>query len=184
MTAPAVSERMRGAVRASAPLVRFMNESPWARRHENGCDLCDFTFGDPHEMPIPGYVEALQRSLAPRNADSYAYMENEPEPRAIVAASLRSRRNLRFEAEDIFLTTGAFPAIAVALATVVDPGDEVILNSPPWFFYESMTLAAGGVPVTVATPGWCSVRQRRTSPSSMIPTTATRRMTCGRIRKS
>lgn len=149
MTAPAVSERMRRAVRASAPLVRFMNDSPWAHRHDQGCELCDFTFGDPHEMPIPGYIEALQRALAPRDPDWYAYMENEPGPRAIVAANLRARRNLRFEDEDVFLTTGAFPAIAVALAVVLDPGDEVILNNPPWFFYESMTLAAGGVAVAL-----------------------------------
>jgi aspartate aminotransferase len=149
MTASAVSERMRKAVSVTAPLVRFMNESSWARRRQGNADLSDFTFGDPQEMPIPGYVEALQRVLTPRDKDWYAYKENEPEARAVVAAALRSRRNLRFEDEDIFLTTGAFAAIAVALATIVDPGDEVIMNDPPWFFYEAMTLAAGGVPVHV-----------------------------------
>ncbi len=92
-----------------------MNESPWAKRRERREDLCDFTFGDPQDMPIPGYVEALQRALTPRDKDWYAYKENEPEARAIVAAHLRSRRKLRFEDEDIFLTTGAFPAIAIAL---------------------------------------------------------------------
>lgn len=149
MTAPAVSEHIRRAVKASEPLVRFMNQSPWARRRLDRTDLFDFTFGDPQEMPIPGYVEALQRSLAPRDKDWYAYKENEPEARAVVAASLRARRNLRFEDEDIFLTTGAFAAIAVALTAVIDPGDEVIMTTPPWFFYESMTLAVGGKPVIV-----------------------------------
>ncbi len=149
MTAPAVSERIRRALSVSAPLIRFMTESPWAKRQQSKTDLCDFTFGDPHEPPIPGYVEALQRWLAPRDNDWFAYKENEPEARTIVAASLRARRRLRFEDEDVFLTTGAFPAIAVALATVIDPGDEVILNMPPWFFYEAMTLAVGGVTVPV-----------------------------------
>jgi aspartate aminotransferase len=151
MTAPAISEHMRRAVKASEPLIRFMNNSPWARRRQDRADLYDFTFGDPQEMPIPGYVEALQRSLTPRDKDWYAYKENEPEARAIVAAALRARRNLRFEDDDIFLTTGAFAAIAVALTTVIDPGDEVIMSTPPWFFYESMTLAVGGVPVYVDT---------------------------------
>jgi aspartate aminotransferase len=149
MTAPAVSERIRRAMTVSAPLVRFMNESSWARRRQGNADLSDFTFGDPQEMPIPGYVEALRYWLAPRDKDWFAYQENEAEPRAVVAAALRARRNLRFEDEDIFLTTGAFAAIAVALAAVVDPGDEIVMNDPPWFFYESMIIAAGGAPVHV-----------------------------------
>ena len=149
MSAP-VSERMRRAMSVSAPLLRFMNDSPWARRRQENSQLCDFTFGDPQEMPVPGYVDALRHALTPRDKDWYAYKENEPETRAVVAAALRQRRNLPFEDEDIFLTTGAFPAIAVALATVIDPGDEVVMNDPPWFFYRAMTLAAGGAPVHVA----------------------------------
>jgi aspartate aminotransferase len=132
----------------TSPLIRFMNTSLWARRREVR-DLCDFTFGDPQDLPLAGYVDALRRALPPHDKDWYAYKENEPEARAVVAASLRARRSVPFEEEDIFLTSGAFPAIAAALAAVVDPGDEVILNDPPWFFYESMTIAAGGAPVHV-----------------------------------
>jgi aspartate aminotransferase len=47
------------------------------------------------------------------------------------------------------MTTGAFSALGVALNAVVDRGDEVIFLSPPWFFYEALILAAGGVPVRV-----------------------------------
>ncbi|HET9254738.1 MAG TPA: aminotransferase class I/II-fold pyridoxal phosphate-dependent enzyme [Pseudonocardiaceae bacterium] len=54
-----------------------------------------------------------------------------------------------FTAEDIFLTRGAGGAIALALHTVVDPGDEVVFLSPPWFYYEAMILASGATPVRV-----------------------------------
>ena len=37
----------------------------------------------------------------------------------------------------------------MALDTLVEPGDEVIFCLPPWFFYEPMILATGGVPVAV-----------------------------------
>lgn len=33
--------------------------------------------------------------------------------------------------------------------TVVDPGDEAIFSSPPWYFYEAMILASGATPVRV-----------------------------------
>ena len=47
------------------------------------------------------------------------------------------------------MTTGAFAALAIALTAVVDPGDEVIFLSPPWFFYETLILGAGCKPVRV-----------------------------------
>ncbi len=54
------------------------------------------------------------------------------------------------------MTNGGFAAIATAMKTLVDPGDEVIFLSPPWFFYEQLILAAGGEPirVTLDPPRW------------------------------
>ncbi|HVE96382.1 MAG TPA: aminotransferase class I/II-fold pyridoxal phosphate-dependent enzyme [Pseudonocardiaceae bacterium] len=54
-----------------------------------------------------------------------------------------------FAAEDVFLTRGASGAVALALQAVVEPGDEVIFLSPPWFFYEAMILASGATPARV-----------------------------------
>jgi aspartate aminotransferase len=47
------------------------------------------------------------------------------------------------------LTNGNFAGIAIVLRVIVDPGDEVIFVSPPWFFYETLILAAGARPVRV-----------------------------------
>jgi aspartate aminotransferase len=74
---------------------------------------------------------------------------NEPQSQEVVAESLRQRSGSDYQPEDIFMTTGAFAALAICLTAVVDPGDEVIFLSPPWFFYESLILGAGGVPVRV-----------------------------------
>jgi aspartate aminotransferase len=38
----------------------------------------------------------------------------------------------------------------VAFRTIVGPGDEVVFLSPPWFFYELLIRAVGGVPVRVS----------------------------------
>jgi aspartate aminotransferase len=72
---------------------------------------------------------------------------NEDNARQAVAQTLRAWRGLPFEAEDIHMTTGGFAAITVALNAVVNAGDEVIFMTPPWFFYESLILSAGGIPV-------------------------------------
>jgi aspartate aminotransferase len=47
------------------------------------------------------------------------------------------------------MTNGGFAAIAVTLRAILDPGDEVVFLSPPWFFYEILILAGGGEPVRV-----------------------------------
>jgi aspartate aminotransferase len=141
-----VSKRSVRLLDSMSSILRFLNNSTWSRRRgEPG--ICDFSMGNPHEMPPRELVDAYSRWIEPRNQHWFAYKMNESGPREVVAGSLRQWRNMPFEAEDIFLTNGAIAALAVVLGTIVDPGDEVKFISPPWFQYEGMILNAGGVPV-------------------------------------
>ncbi len=145
-----ISRRV-SAIAAAKPfglLFGFFNEFDYAERRLRP-GVLDFTFGDPHEMPSRAYVDALAASLEPQNELWFAYKQNEPAAREAAAASLRRVIDLPFEAEDIHLTTGGFAAIALAMKTVADPGDEVIYSLPPWFLYEALVLEAGLVPVKV-----------------------------------
>jgi len=126
----------------------FFTQSTWSRHREDP-NISDFTVGNPHEMPLEAFSAALGRWSVPQNEMWYAYQDNAPAARAVVAASLREQRGQPFEDEDVFLTNGAFAGLAAALGLVTDPGDEVIFLSPPWFFYDALITAAGGVPVRV-----------------------------------
>lgn len=148
MTRREQTKRMEATLGAMAPFARFFADSTWAR-HRDDPDVADFVFGNPHDMPLPAFVGALERNLPPRNALWFGYKENEPASREVVARSLRARRGMPFEASDVFLTTGAFAALSVAVAALTDPGDEVIYLTPPWFFYESIIVAHGATPVRV-----------------------------------
>jgi aspartate aminotransferase len=111
--------------------------------------IADFMTGDPQEPPPPGFVEALRRCSVPTSIDWFAYRFMHEPARQAAAASLSAELGVGFAAEDVFLTRGASGAIALALSTVIDPGDEVVFLSPPWFFYEAMILASGATPVRV-----------------------------------
>jgi aspartate aminotransferase len=148
MTTSIVSDRLAIALDAMAPFLRFFSQSTWARRSGDP-HICDFVLGNPHEMPLPAFTQALQRYSVPQHKDWFAYKNNEPGSRAIVATTLRERYGLPFAAEDVFMTNGAFAALSVALATLLNPGDEVIFISPPWFFYEALIVASGGRPIRV-----------------------------------
>jgi len=148
MTSELLSPRVKNILEAMSPIRKFFTESAWARRATEA-DVCDFTIGNPHEMPPHSYVEALKRWVEPRDSHWFAYTMNDPSAREIVAESLLKRRGVAFEKEDIFLTNGLSGGLLVVLSAIVEPGDEVLFISPPWFLYEGMILAAGGVPVRV-----------------------------------
>ena len=112
-------------------------------------DVANFAFGNPNEMPLQGYVDALRTHLEPQSTDWFAYKLSEPNSQAAVARTLTARTGLAWDPADVAMTNGGFAALAVAFRTILEPGDEVVFLSPPWFFYEILILAAGGVPVRV-----------------------------------
>jgi aspartate aminotransferase len=135
---------VRAADAAFAGVKDFYFTSRYAeRRFAPG--VCDFTFGNPHEMPLEGLVAAIRQHAVPRNKDWFAYKASEEAPQAFLAAALGKELDLPFEPADIALTAGAMAAIALAIRLVLDEGDEAIFCEPAWFCYEPMLLAAGAV---------------------------------------
>ncbi|MBI3749190.1 MAG: aminotransferase class I/II-fold pyridoxal phosphate-dependent enzyme [Chloroflexi bacterium] len=131
-----------------APFSRFFSSSIWARLNEPG--VANFAVGNPQEMPLPGYVEALGRALRPLDKDWFAYKLSEPRSQAAVARTLSGRTGMAWDPADVAMTNGGFAALAVTFRAILEPGDEVVFLSPPWFFYELLILGAGGVPVRVS----------------------------------
>jgi aspartate aminotransferase len=143
-----VSARLAAIQAGLRPLLDFLNHSEHAKRAGDPT-ICDFVFGNPHEMPLEGIVQSIQRNVVPESKEWFAYTTKIPAAVEAVAGSLRERTGLGFQPADIALAPGTFAAIAIALRATVDPGDEVIFISPPWFFYESMISVVGATPVRV-----------------------------------
>jgi aspartate aminotransferase len=74
---------------------------------------------------------------------------NETTSREVVCTSLHDLTGLEYPAENIFMTNGATGAHLVIMNALIGPKDEVIINNPPWFFYEGMILNSGGKPIAV-----------------------------------
>ncbi len=150
MAASPVSQRARdiGAAGAYKLVIDFFVNT-YLESLRSGADIVDFTFGNPHEMPLPGVVDALQRWSVPQDKDWFAYKLSEPKAQQVVASSLQAYLGLPFEPDDIAMTTGGFAALTCALKAIADSGDEVIFSLPPWFNYEPMLIEAGLTPVKV-----------------------------------
>ena len=141
----AISARIRATDAAFEAVRTLFFNSRYAERRLVPA-ICDFTLGNPHEMPLEGVVAAIRERAIPHDKNWFAYKASEHEPQALIAERLGLELNLAFEPGDIALTAGAFAAIMVAFRLVVDAGDEVIYSEPAWFCYEPMLLAADAVP--------------------------------------
>ena len=123
----------KGALAAEAA-IRVVAE--FAEKHlaANG-EGADFTFGNPHERPLSGLVDAIRAAAVPKANDWFAYKSNVETAADAVATALSKDLGLTFGPDDITMTRGAFSAIALAFDLLLDPGDEAILPKPGWFAY-------------------------------------------------
>ena len=140
-----VSHRAIAAEQAFHAIKDFNFHSRYGQRRGDA-DIADFTFGNPHEMPLAGLVSAIREAALPRDKNWFAYKTSEEVPQAFLADVLSRELDLRFEPPDVALTAGAFAAISVALRLLLDAGDEAVFCEPGWFCYEPMLLAADAVP--------------------------------------
>jgi aspartate aminotransferase len=148
MTTSHVSATARRIQAIAGPVLGFFDRSMLEVRAA-GDDACVFVAGDPQEKAPPRYVDALKRAAAPERPDWFAYVLSTPAAQEAAARSLRERLGVPFRPEDILLTNASIAALSVALRTLLDPGDEVVIIHPPHFSYEMLIVAAGGVAVRV-----------------------------------
>ena len=143
-----VASHLTGIIESMRGFLAAMMD-PEMGRHAADPAASNFIAGNPQELAMPKYVRTLQRWAEPKDKDWFGYKM--PHRAALVAAAegLSNELGLSFSADDIVLTRGAHGGLAAALTVVVDPGDEVIFISPPWFFHEALILGAHGKPVKV-----------------------------------
>jgi aspartate aminotransferase len=116
-----------------------------------GRPVIAFGAGEP-DFPTPDYiVEAAQRACAEPRFHKYSPAPGLPELRAAIAAKTRRDSGYEVEASQVIVTAGGKHAVYEAFATLLDPGDEVLLPTPYWTTYPEAITLAGGTPVTVMT---------------------------------
>ncbi|HTT51634.1 MAG TPA: pyridoxal phosphate-dependent aminotransferase [Streptosporangiaceae bacterium] len=114
-----------------------------------GRPVIGFGAGEP-DFPTPGYiVEAAQRACAEPRFHKYTPTPGLPELREAVAAKTARDSGYQVKAGQVLITNGGKYAVYQTFATLLDPGDEVLLPTPYWTTYPEAIKLAGGVPVPV-----------------------------------
>lgn len=114
-----------------------------------GRPVIGFGAGEP-DFATPDYiVEAAVAAARNPKYHRYSPAAGLPELRAAIAQKTMRDSGYQLDAAQVLVTNGGKQAVYNAFATLLDPGDEVIVPTPYWTTYPEAIRLAGGVPVEV-----------------------------------
>ena len=114
-----------------------------------GKPVIGFGAGEP-DFPTPDYIVAAAIDAASKISNHrYTPTPGLPELRDAIVAKTKRDSNYVITADQVLVTNGGKQAVYESFATIINPGDEVILPSPYWTTYPECVKLAGGISIEV-----------------------------------
>jgi len=129
-----VSDRTKRGMELGSWIRRMFEEGIAMKKQFGEENIVDLSLGNPVMEPPPEFKREIKRLADHPYKGMHGYMVNAgyPATRAAVAKQLTKETGVKLSENDIIMTVGAAGAMNVALKTILDPGDEVIVFIP-WF---------------------------------------------------
>ena len=114
-----------------------------------GRPVIGFGAGEP-DFPTPDYIvnAAIEAAKIPAN-HRYTPTPGLPELREAIVKKTKRDSNYEITVDQVLVTNGGKQSVYQSFASILDPGDEVLLPSPYWTTYPECIKLAGGVSVEV-----------------------------------
>ena len=113
-----------------------------------GKDVIGFGAGEP-DFATPDRISYAGVRAICDGKTRYTPAAGMIELRQAICDRVKADYGLEYEATQAVVASGAKHMVYIALAALVDPGDEVIVPAPYWVSYYEMVRLFGGVPVVV-----------------------------------
>ncbi|MBJ2120447.1 pyridoxal phosphate-dependent aminotransferase [Arthrobacter sp. MSA 4-2] len=114
-----------------------------------GRPVIGFGVGEP-DFPTPDYiVEAAVEAARQPRFHRYSPAGGLPELKQAIAVKTQRDSGYAIDPAQVLVTNGGKQAVYEAFASLLDPGDEVLVPTPFWTTYPEAIRLAGGVPVQV-----------------------------------
>ena len=114
-----------------------------------GRPVIGFGAGEP-DFPTPDYiVDAAAAATKVVANHRYTPAAGLPEMRQAIVDKTKRDSNYEITVDQVLVTNGGKQAVYQAFATIIDPGDEVLLPSPYWTTYPECVQLAGGKAIEV-----------------------------------
>lgn len=119
-----------------------------ARMKAAGKDVVSLGAGEP-DFPVPEPVAEAGVDAIRAGRTRYTPAAGVPELRAAGARWFADTYGIPYTAEEVMATAGAKAALHMALSTIVEKGDVVLVLAPYWVSYPALVRMADGVPVVL-----------------------------------
>ncbi len=151
MLAMASTSRVSARIGAIAESATLAVDAKARALKAAGRPVIGFGAGEP-DFPTPDYiVEAAQRACANPRFHKYSPTPGLPELREAIAAKTARDSGLQVDPSQVLVTNGGKQAVFEAFASLLDPGDEVLVPTPYWTTYPEVITLTGAVTVPVVT---------------------------------
>jgi hypothetical protein len=148
-----ISDKMANLV-ANSSVIRAMFTDGKIMAEKYGAEnVYDFSLGNPSIVPPPTVKQAIIDVLNEESEmELHGYMDNEgyPDVRQAIADYTNKSYGTDFTDKNIIMTVGAAGGLNVALKSLVNPGEEVMVIAPYFGEYNSYIANVDGVRVVVS----------------------------------
>ena len=147
----AVSKKIK-EMQGSSSFIRKMFETGAKLKAEFGEEnVYDFSLGNPDLLPPEEVTRVLLEEAARKEWHGYMANAGYPGARSAIAGYIREEQGVEIGMEQVLMTSGAGGALNVALKSILNPGDRVIVARPYFVEYDFYCDNHGGKLVSVAT---------------------------------
>jgi len=143
---PAALLVSRSQAADEGPIIRMSQRARELRA--KGFDVVSLTLGEP-DFDTPVNIQQAATAAMQAGFTHYSPVMGIPELRAALSKKLKAENGLDYGPNGICVANGAKQAIANAVLSIIEPGDEVIMLAPFWVSYEITVRFAGGTPVVL-----------------------------------
>jgi len=142
-----ISDRVQKSLVEGSWIRRIWEEGFSLKQQYGEENIFDLSLGNPVMEPPAEFHQELRRLVENPLPGMHRYMPNAgyPETRAAVAAQLSLETGMKFTMNDIVMTCGAGGALNIAIKTILNPGDEVIIFAPYFPEYIAYPDHHGGI---------------------------------------
>ena len=113
-----------------------------------GVDVVSFGAGEPDFNTPKNIINAAIRAME-EGKTKYTPTAGILELREAICNKLEKDNNLKYNPNQIIVSTGAKQCLADVFMAILNPGDEVIVPTPYWVSYPELIKLADGIPVFV-----------------------------------
>lgn len=115
-----------------------------------GKDIISMSIGEP-DFDTPQHIKEAAIKAINEGHTKYTAVDGIKPLKQAIISKFKQQNSLDYQENQIIVSSGAKQSLYIAISSLINPGDEVIVIAPYWVSYPDMVKLCEGTPVIVTT---------------------------------